>query len=282
MCSCPAAKVKITVTVVYMYREISYGLHTDKLSSGFSGRKQCEPSSDEQASAPVRKVKAPVHKRNRVKAKPDDKPTYSPEPTVETLSSPEEWSDRRTRSRQRCPGPERTFYVDTAPQKQNKPEKSSTQRSKKQTHDTTRPSARVSRSKRAITSSPESPSVNDKISEQLSSDEDFSIVRKTQGKSLHRKRGEKSQPKHKSPPSESEGSGKELRMQSRRTKNGDAAKTQTKHTEGKCAKTSQPEKPKPKSKSSKKHKADKGKNKLIPQEQAEDKWTETELVKLQE
>lgn len=280
MCSCPAAKVKITVTVVYMYREISYGLHTDKLSSGFSGRKQCEPSSDEQASAPVRKVKAPVHKRNRVKAKPDDKPTYSPEPTVETLSSPEEWSDRRTRSRQRCPGPERTFYVDTAPQKQNKPEKSSTQRSKKQTHDTTRPSARVSRSKRAITSSPESPSVNDKISEQLSSDEDFSIVRKTQGKSLHRKRGEKSQPKHKSPPSESEGSGKELRMQSRRTKNGDAAKTQTKHTEGKCAKTSQPEKPK--SKSSKKHKADKGKNKLIPQEQAEDKWTETELVKLQE
>ncbi|TMS21304.1 Mis18-binding protein 1 [Larimichthys crocea] len=244
------------------------------------GRKQCEPSSDEQASAPVRKVKAPVHKRNRVKAKPDDKPTYSPEPTVETLSSPEEWSDRRTRSRQRCPGPERTFYVDTAPQKQNKPEKSSTQRSKKQTHDTTRPSARVSRSKRAITSSPESPSVNDKISEQLSSDEDFSIVRKTQGKSLHRKRGEKSQPKHKSPPSESEGSGKELRMQSRRTKNGDAAKTQTKHTESKCAKTSQPEKPK--SKSSKKHKADKDKNKLIPQEQAEDKWTETELVKLQE
>ncbi|TKS86593.1 Mis18-binding protein 1 [Collichthys lucidus] len=54
------------------------------------GRKQCEPSSDEQASAPVRKVKASVRNRNRVKAKPDDKPTYSPEPPVETLSSPEE------------------------------------------------------------------------------------------------------------------------------------------------------------------------------------------------
>lgn len=247
------------------------------------GRKQCEPSSDEQVSAPVRKVKAPVHKRNRVKVKPEDKPAYSPEPPVETLDSPEEWSDRRTKSKQRCPGAERPFYVEPVPQKQSEPEKSSTQRSKKQTRDTTRPSAKVSRSKRVIASSPESSSVDDNISEQPSSDDEFSIP-KIRGKGLHGKRSEKSQPSHKSPSSESsEGSRKELRMQSKKTKNRDGTKTQTKHKERKSAKTSQPAKTKSnmKSTSSKKHKADKG-NTLIPQEQAEDKWTEKELMKLQE
>ncbi|KAM9341284.1 mis18-binding protein 1 [Symphorus nematophorus] len=54
------------------------------------GRKQCESASDQEISVPLRKVKAPLRKRNRAKVTPAEKPSYSPEPHVETLSSPEE------------------------------------------------------------------------------------------------------------------------------------------------------------------------------------------------
>ncbi|XP_035530475.1 mis18-binding protein 1 [Morone saxatilis] len=239
-------------------------------------RKQCESANNEAASVPLRKVKAPLRKRNRAKANPSEKPSFSP--PVETLSSPEEWSGRTTRSSQRCPAAERMLYVDTVPQKQGEPKKSSTRKSKKQTHDSRRSSVRVSQSKRSVTASPDSPTSDDKTSQDQSTDDDLAIRRKTRGERVHRKRGGKSQPSHVSPPRESEDSGKRTRV----TKNRDAAQTQTKHQQSKCTKTSQPTKPLPKStQSSKKQKADKG-HTMIPQDQEEDKWTEAELMKLQE
>ncbi|XP_031134714.1 mis18-binding protein 1 isoform X2 [Sander lucioperca] len=90
---------------------------------------------DVEASVPLRRVKAPVRKCNRANVEPEEKPSYSPEAPVETLSSPEEWSGRPTRSSQRRLATERTLYVDTVSQKQSKPLKSSTRRSKQQTHD---------------------------------------------------------------------------------------------------------------------------------------------------
>ncbi len=251
-------------------------MHADKLSSVFAGRKQCESSTDEEASVPLRRAKAAIRKRNRATVNPEEKPSDSPEPPVQTLS-PEEWSGRRTRSRQRFPATERTLHVDAVTQKQSKPEKSSTQRSKKQTHGTKRPSVRVLERKRAVPASPESP-VNDETSQHLSSEDDFSIRRKKRekrgGKVLN-----KSRLSHVFPSSSeySEESGRELRKRTRAT---GTAQTLTKPKQSKCTKTSSPTKPLP-TQSSKNHKAKKGKA-LIPQAQEEDEWTETELMKLKE
>ncbi|XP_044021916.1 mis18-binding protein 1 isoform X2 [Siniperca chuatsi] len=249
------------------------------------GRKQCESASDEEASVLLRRVKAPLRKRNRAKVNPEEKPSCSPEPPVETHGSSEEWSGRRTRSSQRCPATERMSYVDTVPQKQSEPEKSSTRRSKKQTHDTTRPSVRASGSQRAVPASPESLAVNDETSQHQSSDDEFCIRRKKRGKEVHRKGGAKVLNKSQASgfPSSSESpeeSGKELRKRTRGAKNSNAA--QTKHKQSKCTKTSPPTMPLPKStQSSKKHKASKGST-LNSQQQDEDEWTEAELMKLQE
>ncbi|XP_076605405.1 mis18-binding protein 1 isoform X2 [Chaetodon auriga] len=236
------------------------------------GRKQCASSSNEEASVPLRRVKAPPRKSSRAKENPDKKASSSPEPPVETLSTPEERSGRRTRSRQRYSVEEKAL---------SKPEKSST-RSKKQTQDTIRPSVSISQRKRAVEVSPESPTVSDKTSQDQSSGAEFSIRRKTRGKGAHRKGGEKSQPSHmflSSKSSESsEESGTELRKRTRVRKNRHAAQTQTKQSQS--TNTSQPAKPQS-TQSSRKRRTDKN-NTLIPQEQDEDKWTEEELMKLQE
>lgn len=134
------------------------------------------------------------------------------------------------------------------------------------------------------TSSPESPTVTDAPQHQ-SSDDDFSFRRKKQGKGVHRKKVlNKSQPSHVFPLSlsseSSEESGKELRKRTRVPNNGDAAQKQTKHKQRKSTDTSPPAKALP-ARSSRKHKEKKGKP-LIPQEQDDDKWTEEELMKLQE
>ncbi|XP_070698059.1 mis18-binding protein 1 [Pempheris klunzingeri] len=248
------------------------------------GRKQCESSSDKEAPVPLRRVKAPPRKSNRAKMNLEEKPSYSPEPPVETLNSPEEWCGRMTRSRQRFPAIERTLYVDAVPQKQSQPEKASTRRSKKQTHSTTRPSERVPGSKRTVPASPESPAANDAPQDQ--SDDDFSFRRKKRGKGGHGKRGMKAlklQPRRLSPlsqsPESSEESGKELEKRTGVPKKNYAAQTQTKNKQKKSTKMSPTANPLPSSaQSSKKHKA----YKVIPQEQDEDKWTEAELLKLQE
>ncbi|TDG98875.1 hypothetical protein EPR50_G00204740 [Perca flavescens] len=99
------------------------------------GLQQCESPRDVEASVPLRRVKAPVRKCSRANVEPEEKPSYSPEAPVETLSSPEEWSGRPTRSSRRRLATERMLYLDTVPQKQSKPLKSSTRRSKQQTHD---------------------------------------------------------------------------------------------------------------------------------------------------
>lgn len=248
----------------------------------FPGRKQCESAREEEVSAPLRKVKPSRRKRNQTKTDPEERPCNSPEPTVETVSSPEECS-RRTRYSQRCPATERMLHLDTVPQKQREPVKASTHRSKKQTHDTIRPSVRGR--KQTVTSSPESLSVNDQTLQQQSSDDEFSIKRKAQQKGENRKRGGKvlnePQQNHMSPSSQSsevsEESGKKRKKRTRVTKNSDSAQTQRK-----CNKMSPPTKPSPKSaQSGKKQKVNKG-HTVVPHEQDEDEWTEEELMKLQE
>nr|XP_046267832.1 mis18-binding protein 1 isoform X2 [Scatophagus argus] len=236
------------------------------------GRKQGESASVDEASVLRRKVKAPARRRDRTRVNPEEKSSFSPVPTVETCSSPEEWSGTRTRSSQRYPATERALHMETVPLKpQSEPEKPSTRRSKEQRCDTTRPSVRASRSKRAV---PESPTVNDKTSPDQSSNSDLVVRRKKRAKGGNRNVAEKSQQSRLS-----EESGKELRKGTSVTKNKDPV--QTKHKQSKCTKTSQPAKLLPKTQSSKKHKADQG-NTQIPQEQDEDEWTEAELAKLRE
>ncbi|XP_059208539.1 mis18-binding protein 1 [Centropristis striata] len=231
------------------------------------GRKQCESARDEDASGPLRKVKAPLRKSNKAKAKPQEKPSYSPEPPVE---DPEEWSAMRTRSSRRRPATGRTLCVDTVPQKQ--PEKSSTRRSKTQTHDTTRPSGRVLGSRRAVSSSPES------VNETTSPGDEVRGRKKT-GKDVHRERGRRVQKKSRKsnvfPSSDLSKSSEDLQMGlTKRTR-----ETQTKH---KKTKSSSPTQPLPKeTQSRQKPKANKGKA-PAPQEQDEDEWTEAELRKLQD
>ncbi|XP_070777082.1 mis18-binding protein 1 [Enoplosus armatus] len=246
------------------------------------GRKQCESASDEEASVPLRRVKAPLRTRNRAKSNPEEKTSYSSKPPVETLSSPEVWSGRTRRTHQRCSATERTLNVDALPQKQSDPEKSSIRRSKRQTHDTTRPSVGASGSRRAVPASPDSPTVNDNTSQHQSSEDELCIRRKKRGKEGHRKRGGKVLNKLRAShvfPESPEESGPELRKRTRGTKNSDAAQTQIKHKPSKCTKPSPPTKPLPKSThSSKRHKA----HKVNTQEQDEDEWSEAELMKLQE
>ncbi|XP_071354861.1 mis18-binding protein 1 [Trachinotus anak] len=250
------------------------------------GHKQSESASDEEASVLLRRVRPPLRKRSRAKVNHGNKPCNPPEPPVETTSSGE-WCGRTTRSSKSCPAMDRMSHVDTVPQKQKEPEKVSTQRSKKQTPDTNRPSERGRR--RTVTASPESPTVT---LQQQSSDEEFSSKRKKKGKGVYSKRGRKglhkSQRSHVSPSSQSsecsEESGKKQRTRTRVSKNSNAAQTLTKPKQSKCTKVSPPTKPLSKStKSSKTHKANKGST-AIPEEQDEDEddWTEAELMKLQE
>ncbi|XP_049453014.1 mis18-binding protein 1 isoform X1 [Epinephelus fuscoguttatus] len=236
------------------------------------GRKQCESASDEGASVPLRKVKAPLRKRNaRARVNPEEKPSHSPEPPVETQSSTDERSGRRTRSSQRRPAKERTLYVDTVPHKQSEPKKTST----KKTHHTTRPSVGASGSKRATSASQES--VNDTTS--ASSPEEVT-GRKKQQKEAHKgrsRRALKSRPNYVIESNDSSQSSEELEDVRKRTK-----VTRKTHKRSKHSKSSSPKKPSPKlTQSSKEPKATKGIT-PIPQQQDEDAWTETELMKLQQ
>ena len=245
-------------------------------------KNQSETSCDEEAPAPARKVKAPLRKIKR--AKEPSKPAESP---VEARSNPEGWTGRITRSQSRSPPTDKTVYVDTVPQKQNKPEKATTQRPKKQTRETSRSSER--RSKRSHAASPDSPTVHDETSQPQLSGGDFSTKRKKEGKEVYVKSGSKgrnkSQPSRGSqslPSSESsEDSGEEWRKRGTATKKSKAAPTKPKQS--KCTKISPPTKPMPKpTPSSRTHKKNKGSTVVPPPEQDADEWTEAELMALQE
>ncbi|XP_035023774.2 LOW QUALITY PROTEIN: mis18-binding protein 1 [Hippoglossus stenolepis] len=243
-------------------------------------KNQSETSCDEEAPAPARKVKAPLRKSKRAK-----KPSNPAEPSVEARSNPEGWTGR-TRSQSRSPPTDKPVYVDTVPQKQNKPEKAATQRPKNR-HVTSRPSER--RRKRTLASSPESPTVHEETSQPQLSGDDFSTKRKKEGKGVYVKSGSKG--RNKSQPSRgsqslqssesSEESGEEWRKRGTATKNSKTA--QTKPKQSKCTKISPPTKPMPKpTHSSRTHKRNKGSTVVPPPEQNEDEWTEAELMKLQE
>ncbi|KAA8582177.1 hypothetical protein FQN60_008917 [Etheostoma spectabile] len=285
---------------------------------------QCESPRDVEASVPLRRVKAPVRKCNRANIEPEEKPSYSPEAPVETLSSPEEWSGRQTRSIRRRVATVQTLYVDNVPQKQSKSLKSSTRRSKQQTHDSpeewsgrpTRSSRRrpatvqtlyvenvpqkLSESEKSSTKRSKQQTENptgtslrvfgrkqavqastESVNDTASSDEQV-IGRKKTGREAHRKRGKrvlnKSQPSHMFPssdsPNASEESENEMRKRTRVTKQN--------NKQSKCTNSTSPAKPLPKlTQSNKKPKANQG-NAAISQEQDADKWTEAELMKLQE
>lgn len=136
---------------------------------------------EKEASVSLRKVKAPLHRRNRVKAKPDGNHSDFLEPAAELLRSPEEGAGRITRSGQKCPAKERELHVDTVLKHHSDNEKSSAQRSQKRSQGSCRASARLSKSKQAVINSPETPPV--KILQQLSSNDELSIKRKKRGHS---------------------------------------------------------------------------------------------------
>nr|XP_020446589.1 mis18-binding protein 1 isoform X2 [Monopterus albus] len=239
-------------------------------------RKQYESASEEEASVPVRKVKASLRRCNKVKAIPKEESSNSPEPAVETISSSQEWSGRTMHSRMH-PASERMLYVDTVPQKQREPKKSSAKKSKKQAH--------VKERRQTVVASPESLTVNDKSLQQESSDDEFFINRAKQRKSEFRmRRGEilnKSQIRQVSPSSQSsESSEKNVKGWSKRTreaKNIDAAQTQRKSSKTSSSITLLPKSPQ----SSLKRKPINTRT-VATQEQKKDKRTEAELMKLQE
>ncbi|KAG7238491.1 hypothetical protein INR49_030764 [Caranx melampygus] len=219
------------------------------------GRKKSASASDEEVSVPVRKVKPPPRKHNRAKVNSKERPSNPVEPATETISSPEE-SCGRTRSSKRSPAMERTLHVDAVPQK---PQKASTQRSKKQTRNTNRPSERQRR--RTSTASSESPAVNDETSTQQeqSSHEEIVNKRKKEGQAVHSKRNQKTP--HKSQPSL-------VSPSSQSSENSDGSEKN---------RGREPEYRK-RSRSRKTQKAKKGST----EEPDEDEWTEAELLKLQE
>ncbi|XP_062254056.1 mis18-binding protein 1 isoform X1 [Platichthys flesus] len=241
-----------------------------------------ETSCDEEASAPARKVKAPLRKSKHAK-----KPSNPAEPSVEARSIPEGWTGRRTRSQSRSPPMDKMVYVDILPQKQNKPEMATTQRPKKPTHETSRLPER--KSKRTLRASPESPTVHEETSQPQLSGDDFSSKRKKGGKGVYVKNGGKG--RNQSQPSQgsqslqssesSEESVKERRKRGMATNNTKTA--QTKPKQSKCTKISPPTKPMPKPMhSSRTQKTNKGSTVVPPPEQDENEWTEAELMKLQE
>lgn len=248
----------------------------------FPGKKQSASDSDEEASVLVRKVMPPSRKRKQVKVNKKEKPSFPVEPAMETASSPEE-SSGRTRSRKRSPTMEKALYVDTVPQK---PQKAPRQKSKKQTHDTNRPSERQRR--RTPTASPEFPTGNDEPSgkQELSSDEELVNKRKKKGQGAHNKRSKKipqKSPSLVSPSSQSsensDKSEKKRRTRIRVPKSADTAQTAIKGKQSKCKNVSPPTKALPTtSRSWKRPKAKKGDT----EEPNEDVWTEAELLKLQE
>ncbi|XP_029982639.1 mis18-binding protein 1 [Sphaeramia orbicularis] len=246
----------------------------------------CDSTGDTEPSAVLRKVKPPPRKCNQIKGNLEEKPSSPPEPSEEAVThqnnNPKNWSDRITRSRHKS---QRTFYMDSASKKQSEPEKSSKQRSKKQTPDTDRTTMK-SRRWAVLT---ESPTGSESTSPNLSADYDSSSKGKKRGKVLYRKKGanvlKKSQPSYvSSSQSESSGnSGKEQRKKSQKrvTKNHtvprEADNKRSKHT-----KTSAPPQHLPKfTQSTKTQRGSKG-NTNILQEEDEDKWTEDELMKLKE
>ncbi|XP_062413306.1 mis18-binding protein 1 [Pungitius pungitius] len=228
------------------------------------GRQQCESDSDREEAVLRRSVKAPLRKHNSAKMRP--------EIPVETPPSPKDWSGRQTRSNRRRPAPDKTTHVDSVPQKQREPEKSLTKRSQKQTHDTTRPAARVSSRKRTVPK-PQESCVDYGSS---ASSEDGVSRRKSSGKEVHGKAGNKSRPSYMFPSSESSNSSEFERELEKTTK-----VTQTKHKPRKCTTSSSPTKSFPTATRSSKPKANKA-NAAAPRDQDADGWTEAELVKLQE
>ncbi|XP_071383876.1 mis18-binding protein 1 isoform X1 [Centroberyx affinis] len=250
------------------------------------GHRQGElPSNSNESSVPLRKVKTSHRKRNRDKANPDKKSSNQTE-----LSSSEE-SNRNTRSGPRCPARETTLYTDGVPQSGLQPNQYSPLRSKKQNrlHDAS--SVRALVSKLTVPAPTEPPTGNDTASQ---SEDEFSVERKKKGKGAHRRRDQKvldeSPPSHLSPPcrtsSSSEDSGRVLRKRTAVSAKSDAAQKSKVHKQNKCSETSPPPKPVPKliqssKKRSKGHKSVSS-NKVIQQEKDEDRWTEAELVKLQE
>lgn len=233
------------------------------------GRKQCVSTSDIEPPVPLRKVKTSDRKRTRAKVNPEQRLPKSPEPPVVTSHSSS--AEERCYTK-RLPASGRRQYVDTQPQ--SEPEKRSTRRSNRNTHDTSRPPVRVSGRKRIVAPLAESSTDNDTLQRQ-SSDEEFSVKKKKQSERLRRKRAVRS-----SRSSQSTGeSGRELTERTRVTKKSNEAKTQAQLKPNKCSKTSPPTMPLPKlTQSSKKHKV----NTVSPQEQEEHEWTETELINLQQ
>lgn len=246
---------------------VSFELHAEKLFV-FSGHKQYESTSDNEMPAPLRRVKAPRRKRNRAKVNPEERPPRSTEPPLDSLS-PEEWPGNIGKSNRKRSSTKK-LYANTTSPSQSVPEKTATLKSKREAHNTNRPSLRSLRSRQTATPSEASPCHNS-VSPYLevsSSDDEFTDRTKKQGKGAHRKRGEKKSPPkcRSSRKQSSKESGTEQKKTSRVTKQKQSKTSPTIKTLSKVTQ------------SSKKHKA----HKVIPQKQDEDEWTDAELIKLKQ
>lgn len=240
------------------------------------GRKKSKSPNSKGGSVPVREVKT-LHKQDRTHANLEKRLSER------SLSNPEEWSGRITRSRFRCTYPAADF--DAVPQNQSEPEKSSMQRSKKQAHNKP-PTSERRRRKLAVPNTPESLPDSDGSSGRLSADEFASKGRKKK-KIVPDKRGrtvrKKSQPDHrrssKQPSESSDDGSRALKRRTRAVKRGD--EVQTRQRKSKPAETSPRKEPLPKSVQSR-WKREKSGSTVIPQDQDEDEWTKAELKTLQE
>lgn len=228
------------------------------------GLKQIESVKDDEESAPVRKLRT---LRNRNTAK---KPPNLSESTREVFKVPEQGSGQTTKSSQRLPQMTTERRTRVVPEKQTESEKSSTRSSVNQTNNTSRS---LRRTRRTVTSSPESPDA-DQTSNHLSADDDEFPIKRKQG--VNRKKGVKvsnvSPPDHRpssSQPSESfKESRKGLRTGGGKTKKHDK---EPKHSERRHTKSSPQLNNRRLAKKS---------SAAVPEE--EDKWTEAELMQLEE
>ncbi|KAM4625878.1 mis18-binding protein 1 [Polymixia lowei] len=224
-------------------------------------QRHSELTGNNESSGPLRKVKAPLHIRNRAKAQPDKTSSNQVEVPEETQNghnnSPEEQTARARRSGLMCPATEKALNTDSVLQPPVKPNQRSKQRSKKRNC--------------------EDPSTSSE-----------SVLprkqRKKSGKGVYsRGRGRKvlndSQSSNLSPSSQSSNSSEaNEKVPRKRAVKPDVTKG------NKCNKTPQSPKPAPKlTQSSKTRNGSKSAsaNKPIPQEEDEDEWTEAELAKLQ-
>ncbi|KAM4723396.1 mis18-binding protein 1 isoform 2-T2 [Anableps anableps] len=239
------------------------------------GLQQPESAQDQGCSVLLRRVKAD-RRPHRAEANQDQKPADS---SNERINSPKEVSGK-TRPNWQRPSAERRLCLDAGPQKPNEPERSSRQRSKKQTQNTSRSPTRTSGT---VTNPPESPSVRDEASGHLLCDYELLCTRRRRANAGRSTKGvagfSKSEPDHKVSSNQSPEVPKEKKKSRAVRKRNEVQEKKKK--ESRSTKPSPPAKPSSwATQPGRKRQRNKG-GAVVPHEKDGDEWTEDEIVKLQ-